>query len=97
MKQNGRSMTNDQLIALGEQLRKAERAGDMGGAYRLLKLGTPDDAALIAVRAGHSIVSTGDRIFWPYLQRQIAQACRHLCDGFELRQIDLAPLSRTPG
>jgi hypothetical protein len=87
MKQNGRSMTKDQVAALGEQLRKAERAGDVGGAYRLLKLGTADDAALIALRAGHSTVSTNDRIFWEYLQRQIAKACRHLCDGFELRQL----------
>lgn len=87
MKQNGRSMTNEQLAALGEQLRKAERAGDLGGAYRLMRLGTPDDAALIALRAGHRIVSTSDRIFWEYLQRQVARACRHLCDGFELNKL----------
>ena len=87
MKQNGRSMTNDQLLALAEQLRKSERAGDLGGAYRLLQLGTADDAALIAARAGHSIVSTDSRFFWTHLQNQVAQACRHLCDGFELRQM----------
>ena len=86
MMKNGRSMTNDQHKTIGEQLRAAERAGDLGGAYRLLRLGTPDDAAMIAARAGHDLISTGDRFFWEHLQNQIAQACRHLCDGFELRQ-----------
>ena len=85
MMKNGRSMTNDQHKTIGEQLRAAERAGDLGGAYRLLRLGTPDDAAMIAARAGHDLISTGDRFFWEHLQNQIAQACRHLCDGFELR------------
>ena len=80
MMKNGRSMTNDQHKTVGEQLRAAERAGDLGGAYRLLRLGTPDDAAMIALRAGHDIVSTGDRFFWEHLQNQIAQACRHLCE-----------------
>lgn len=87
MKHNGRTMTKVQVAALAEQLRKAERAGDVGRAYRLLKLGTADDAALIASCAGHAIVSTNDRVFWEFLQRQIAKACRHLCDGFELRQL----------
>jgi hypothetical protein len=79
-------MTHEQHVALAEQLRSAERAGDLSGAYCLLRVGTVADAAMIAVRAGHSITNTGDRGFWQHLQSQVAQACRQLCDGFELRQ-----------
>jgi hypothetical protein len=79
-------MTHAQHCAVAEQLRSAERAGDLGGAYRLLRVGTAADAAMIAVRAGHSTISTGDRCFWQHVQNQVAQACRQLCDGFELRK-----------
>jgi hypothetical protein len=80
------TLTHEQHSAIAEQLRSAERAGDLGGAYRLLRVGTAADAAMIAVRAGHSIICTGDRCFWQHVQNQVAQACWQLCDGFELRQ-----------
>lgn len=80
------NMTHAQHSVAAEQLRRAERAGDLGGAYRLLRVGTVADAAMIAVRAGHSITRTGDRCFWQHVQNQVAQACVQLCDRFELRQ-----------
>ena len=86
MKNNRRSMTYDQHMILGEQLSAAECAGDLVAAYRMLRLGTPTDAAIIASLAGHNLIDTRDRFFWKHLQNQIAQACRHSCDGSELRQ-----------
>lgn len=71
---NGRTMTPEQIARIAVQLRAAQRAGDPVAAYRLLKSGSPDDAALIARQAGHRITSTGDRSFWPLLYRQVARA-----------------------
>jgi len=76
--------------SLSDQLRKATRRGDLGGAYSILgtlrRTGDADDAQRVLLRAGHSVVSTKSRTFWLFAQSEIAKACRSLCDGFEMQQ-----------
>lgn len=71
---------------LGDQLRQATRRGDLSTAYRILAAGDAEDAQYILLRAGHSVVSPRQRMFWLHAQREVAQACRQLRDGYEMHQ-----------
>lgn len=68
-------------------LAAACRAGDMAGAYRIIRDYRPPELAQIALKAGFSCVHPGNRgRFLQHLQSQIAEAARQRVDGFGLRR-----------
>lgn len=82
-------------MRLGQQLRKATKQGDLSAAFRILQSGDEADAQQVLLRAGHDVIDTDfigtgtgrKKAFWLFAQNQVAQACRQLCDGYEMQQI----------
>lgn len=79
------TMTASEHCALAQRLNDATRDGRLVDAYRVLSELKPDDAELVALRAGFSSVGIRNRgEFFKHLQRQLADATQARLDGYGL-------------
>lgn len=85
---------SQEVTFLASSLRMAERAGNLSEAYGLFRGMRAPMAQAVALQAGHSVVSTTCRHFWPHLQGQIAEACRNKADGYAMRDREAHSLRR---
>jgi hypothetical protein len=81
------TMTSAEHCALAQRLNDATRDGRLVDAYRVLSELEPDDAELVALRAGFSSIGIRSRReFFKDLQKQLADA---RLDGYSLNANDL--------
>ncbi len=84
-------MTSAEHCALAQRLNDATREGRLVDAYRVLSELEPDDAELVALRAGFSSIGIRNRReFFKHLQKQLADAAHARLDGYSL---NAAPFS----
>lgn len=75
-------LTQDAIQERGAELRRAEGAGDLAGAYRILKGLSDADFGAVALEAGHSLVFGHPAKRQAHVQAQVAACCRSRRDGF---------------
>src|SRR5579864_1836561 len=79
-------MTDEERYQRAQRLAQATRAGKLNEAYQVLHRVSADDAEIIALRAGFSVIRKKHKDeFFRDIQHQIARAARHQVDGFGLR------------
>ena len=79
-------MTDEERDQRARRLAQATRAGKLNEAYQVLHRVSVDDAEIIALRAGFSVMSKKHQDeFFRDIQHQIASATRDRVDGFGLR------------
>jgi hypothetical protein len=84
------TMTSAEHCALAQRLNDATRDGRLVDAYRVLSELEPDDAELVALRAGFSSIGIRSRReFFKDLQKQLADAAHARLDGYSLNANDL--------
>lgn len=79
------TMTSAEHCALAQRLNDATRDGRLVDGYRVLSELEPDDAELVALRAGFSSIGIRNRReFFKHLQKQLADAAQARLDGYSL-------------
>jgi hypothetical protein len=77
-------MFSAEAISLAKQLNSTTMAGNLGGAYQLIRNLSKPLLLDVMLSAGFAAVLITDTKFTEHVQRQVAEACAQKVDGHTL-------------